>query len=202
MNDAEIQMNEIVNYLKSGDMLLSKQSKDGRVNSILNEDEILRIIEQRFNIDVPRARDWADFYIDAIPVNIKVTTTNTADNASSKKGVYYALTGTIYQGNNTWEQYLQSLKENISDSEKDYYFLIINKEDTQDIFFNSLKCITSLVPNGNNLPFQIKWKDNKILQRKTFEEAKALILKTLGKSMQLRADAYLSFQKYFGEYLQ
>jgi len=201
MNAAENKLREIVDYLKEEDLYLTSNAEDGRVNSITNEDEILRIIERKFNIDLPSARDWADFYIDKIPVNIKVTTTNTADNASSKKGIYYALTGKVYQGNNTWEMYLKTLKENISESNKDYYFLIINKTDNNDIFYNSLKSISSLVPNGNNLPFQIKWKDNKIPIIKSFEESKRLILGTLGKSIELRADAYISFKKYFSEYL-
>jgi hypothetical protein len=194
-------LDNICDYLKKQNINLSSQQKDGRINSILNEDEILKIIEQKFNIDIPSVRDWADFYIDKIPVNIKITTTNTADNASSKKGLYYALTGQIYQGNNQWENYLKQLKQNIKDTDKDYYFLIINKNDTNDIFINSLKQISTLQPNGNNLPFQIKWCDNKAMKPKSFKEVKSLLVGTLGKSIKLRADAYISFKKYFSEYL-
>jgi hypothetical protein len=158
-------------------------------------------LKKKFNIDIPVSRDWADFYIDTMPVNIKITTTNTADNASSKKGVYFALTGQIYSGNGQWENYLKQLQQNIQDTNKDYYFLIINKDNTNDIFINSLKQVSTLQPNGNNLPFQIKWCDNKIMIYKSFDEAKKLLLETLGKSIKLRADAYISFQKYFGEYL-
>ena len=194
-------LDNICNYLKKQNINLSSQQNDGRVNSILNEDEILKIIEQKFEIDIPSARDWADFYIDKIPVNIKITTTNTADNASSKKGLYYALTGQIYQGNNQWEDYLKQLKQNIKDTDKDYYFLVINKNNTKDIFINSLKQISTLQPNGNNLPFQIKWCDNKTMNPKSFEKVKNLLLGTLGQSIKLRADAFISFQKYFSEYL-
>ena len=201
MNDTKEILNEICTYLKNENISLSSQQNDGRVNSILNEDEVLRIIEQRFNIDTPSARDWADFYIDKIPVNIKITTTNTADNASSKKGVYYALTGQIYSGNGQWEDYLKQLQQNIQDTDKDYYFLIVNKDDTSDIFINSLKQISSLQANGNNLPFQIKWCDNRDMIAKNFDEVKSLLLGTLGQSIKLRADAYISFQKYFSEYL-
>jgi hypothetical protein len=194
-------LDDICNYLKRQNISLSSQQNDGRINSILNEDEILQLIEQKFNIDIPVARDWADFYIDKVPVNIKITTTNTADNASSKKGLYYALTGQIYQGNNQWEDYLKQLKENIKNTNKDYYFLVINKNNTDDIFINSLKQISTLQPNGNNLPFQIKWCDNKTMNPKSFKKVKSLLLGTLGQSIKLRADAYISFQKYFSDYL-
>ena len=79
--------------------------------------------------------------------------------------------------------------------------MVINKNDTNDIFINSLKQISTLQPNGNNLPFQIKWCDNKIMNPKSFKKAKVLLLGTLGESIKLRADAYISFQKYFSEYL-
>lgn len=111
------------------------------------------------------------------------------------------MTGEIYYGNGQWDNYLKLLKENLKDTEKDYYFLIINKQDTNDIFINSLKNIFTLQPNGNNLPFQIKWCDNKKLHQKSWAETKALLLGALGKSLELRADAFVSFQKYFGQYL-
>jgi hypothetical protein len=192
---------DIKNYLQDKNFVLSKNQNDGRINSILNEDEVLKLIEQKFNINIPNARDWADFYIDRIPVNIKITTTKTADNASSKKGLYYALTGEIYSGGNSWDNYLKNLKENIKNSNKDYYFLVINKDNTNDIFINSLKQISKLQANGNNLPFQIKWSDNKKPKKQSWNNSKSLLLKTLGKSLKLRADAFVSFEKYFGDYL-
>ncbi len=180
---------------------LSSNQVDGRLNSAINEDEVLKIIEQKFDIKIPSARDWADFYINNIPVNIKITTTMRADNASSKRGLYYALTGQIYSGSESWKIYLERLKENIKDTDKDYYFLIINKTNTKDIFINSLKQISTLQPNGSNLPFQIKWNDNRVMVQKSFDDAKKLLLGTLGKSLKLRAEAYISFKKYFREYL-
>lgn len=196
-----VTLKDIVEYLKSNEIILSKSSSDGRINSIKNEDEILKIIEKKFSIEIPQAREWADFFISDIPVNIKITTTKTADNASSKKGLFYALTGNIYTGGNDWETYLKTLKENIKQTPNDYYFLIINKEKHKDIFLNSLKSIRTFQPNGNNLPFQIKWCENREPQQRNFEESKQLLLRVLGKSIKLRADAYISFQKYFNEYL-
>jgi len=194
-------LEEIKNYLANSSITLTSNQADGRLNSAINEDEILKIIEQKFDIKIPNARDWADFYIDNIPVNIKITTTMTADNASSKKGLYYALTGEVYVGSESWELYLKKLKQNIKDTDKDYYFLVVNKTNTKDIFINSLKQISTLQPNGNNLPFQIKWNDNRVIVKKSFDDVKRILLEALGKSLKLRADAYFSFQRYFGEYL-
>jgi len=135
-------------------------------------------------------------------LNIKITTTKTADNANSKNGLFYSLTGKRYVDNNSWKDYLKALRANIRETEHDYYFLIINKQDNQDIFFNSLKSLTKIVPNGNNLPFQIKWNENRIPVNKTFEEAKKMLLEGLGKSIELRADVYFVFKEYFSEYLK
>jgi len=201
MGNIQSILNKIVKHLKDEHIILSSQQDDGRLNSAINENEIINLIEKKFKINVPTARNWADFYIDKIPVNIKITTTRTADNASSKEGLYYALTGEIYHGSNDWETYLTQLKDNIKNTDKDYYFLVVNKEDTRDIFINSLKQINSLQPNGNNLPFQIKWCNNKIMIKRDFNEVKQILLGTLGKSIKLRANVYISFKKYFSEYL-
>ena len=57
------------------------------------------------------------------------------------------------------------------------------------------------MPNGNNLPFQIKWDENRIPSKKSFKEAKKMLLEGLGKSIKLRADVYFIFKNYFSEYL-
>ena len=203
MNSAINIMAQICSYLKQTSFNLSSDNTDGRIDSIKNEYEVLQRIEKspNFNIKIPSSRSWADFFIDGIPVNIKITTTKTADNAGSKEGIYYTLTGLAYQGSNDWEHYLHLLKDNIKKTDKDYYFLVINKTDLNDIFFNSLRYINTLVPNGNNLPFQIKWADNRDLIRRDFNNSKWLLLNTLGKSLQLRSKAYDSFKQYFNEYI-
>lgn len=196
-------LNNIVQYLTCQNINFSNNYEDGRVNSIANESEVLKIIEKNFEINIPTSRSWADFFIcDTIPVNIKITTTKTADNMSSKKGIYYALTGQIYPGNDSWENYLRLLRDNIKETDKDYYFLVCNKDSPTKIFFNSLKSLQSLTPNGNNLPFQIKWSQNENRINRNFEDAKKLILTTLGVSITKRADAYISFKKYFKEYIE
>lgn len=196
---------EIVDFLKNKSFQLTKNSQDGRINSAVNEDEIFKLLERNFSINRPNMRDWFDFSFDEkrifYPVNIKISTTKTADNLNCKLGIYYTLTGQFPPFNNgvIWDIYFQHLSQNIKPNDADYYFLIINKNNLKDIFITSLKKLHTLVPNGNNLPFQAKWDNNRVLVQRTFEEAKNFILSTFEESLKLRADAYFSFRKYFDE---
>lgn len=196
---------EMVEFLKKQNLSLSIQSRDGRINSAFNEDEIFTLLSQNFNINRPNMRDWVDFSFSEnevfIPVNIKVSTTKTADNLNCKLGIYYALTGQIPPFNNSvfWDNYFRALRENLQENNVDYYFLIINKDNPSDVFATSLKGLESITPNGNNLPFQAKWDSNRNYIPRDFEEAKDFILHTFAESLKLRADAYLSFRKYFCE---
>ena len=196
---------EMVDFLRTQNLTLSNQSRDGRINSAFNEDEIFTLLNQNFEINRPNMRDWVDFSFSEnnafIPVNIKVSTTKTADNLNCKLGIYYALTGQIPPFNNgvSWENYFKTLSENLQENTADYYFLIINKDNPSDVFATSLKGLKSINPNGNNLPFQAKWDNNRNYIPRDFEEAKNFILNTFAESLKLRADAYLSFRKYFCE---
>jgi len=203
-------LNNIIQFLKDerAKLVLSKNSDDGRINSIQNEAEILELLETKFKIEVPKVRAWYDFSITGkdnnwFPVNIKVTNTKGNDNLSSKLGLYYALTGKQPDFKNEfgWDKFFTKLKENLVENNKDYYFLVVNKSENQDIFLNSLKQLKSLVPNGNNLPFQCHWNKNRIPQIRTFSESKKFLLESLGKSITLRAKVYIHFKELFGEYL-
>ena len=199
-------LTQIVNFLKKYDFNLSRKTRDGRINSAFNEDEIFNIINKNFEVSRPSMRDWIDFSFEEngkfYPVNIKVTTTQTADNLNCKLGIYYALTGHYPPFGNevVWEKYFKALSENLKPNDEDYYFLIVNKNDFGDVFATSLKCLQSITPNGNNLPFQAKWDVNRSPQNRTFEEAKDFILETFAQSLKLRADAYFHFINYFSEY--
>ena len=120
-------------------------------------------------------------------------------NLNCKLGIYYALTGKIPPFHNevSWEIYFEKLKEDLKANDRDYYFLIINKNNPSDVFATSLKCLKNIVPNGNNLPFQAKWEDNRQMVKRDFEEAKEFLLGTFEQSLKLRADTYLHFKQYF-----
>ncbi|CAK00038.1 hypothetical protein [Helicobacter acinonychis] len=201
------QLNEIAEFLRTNPYSLSQPLQDGRLNAAVNEEEILNTIKDHFSIQLPKAREWWDFGFEEndifYPVNIKITTTKTADNLNCKLGIYYALCGLLPTFNNeiAWEKYFQKLCEDLgTNTNRDYYFLIINKNDLKDIFINSLKSIQTLQPNGNNLPFQCKWDNNREIVQRSFMESQNFILNTLAASVKLRANIYLAFKKFFGEF--
>lgn len=201
-------LGEVCQYLCAKDFSLSHLMSDGRLNAAINEDEVISIIQEQFDISVPRHRAWYDFAIEDksnfIPVNIKVTDTTHADNLNCKLGLYYALTGRkpSFQNEIGWLRFFEELHKNFGyDKTHDYYFLIVNKTDNNDIFCTTLKSLKTLQPNGNNLPFQSRWKDNRHIQSRSFEAAADMLLSTLGQSIKLRADIYFNFKKYFPEYV-
>ncbi len=189
------QLNKIAEFLKTNPYSLSQPLQDGRLNSSVNEEEILNTIKDYFPIQLLKAREWWDFSFEEndifYPVNIKTTTTKTADNLNGKLGIYYALCGLVPEFNNeiAWEKYFQKLHKDLgTNTNRDYYFLIINKNDPKDIFINSLKGIQTLQPN--NLPFQCKWDNNREIVQRSFIESKNFILSALAKSVTLRANIY------------
>ncbi|MCQ2638530.1 restriction endonuclease [Helicobacter pylori] len=189
------QLNGIAEFLKTNPYHLSQPLQDGHLNSSVNEEEILNIIKDYFPIQLPKAREWWDFSFEEndifYPVNIKTTTTKTADNLNGKLGIYYALCGLVPEFNNeiAWEKYFQKLHKDLGkNTNRDYYFLIINKNDPKDIFINSLKGIQTLQPN--NLPFQCKWDNNREIVQRDFDGSKNSILSALAKSVTLRANIY------------
>ncbi|WP_121039576.1 restriction endonuclease [Helicobacter pylori] len=199
------QLNEIAKFLKTNPYHLSQPLQDGHLNPSVNEEEILNAIKYFFPIQLPKAREWWDFSFEEndifYPVNI--TTTKTADNLNGKLGTYYALCGLVPEFNNeiAWEKYFQKLHKDLGkNTDRDYYFLIINKNDPKDIFINSLKGIQTLQPN--NLPFQCKWDNNREIVQRNFDESKNSILSALAESVKLRANIYLAFKEFFGEFFE
>ena len=163
-------------------------------------------------------RDWFDFAIISAPwakhryfapINIKVSDVEkgAADNLSCKMGIFYALTGCDpsdieingrkFNNNDSWETFSKMIDEYIGTNKKeDYYFLVVNKKDIKDIFYTSLKTLKSITANGNNLPFQCRWKDNRTRVERSYNEAKDFILSTLEESFRKRNSAKESFDKY------
>ena len=66
----------------------------------------------------------------------------------------------------------------------------------------ALKGLQSLVPNGNNLPFQCNWSNNKHDKSRTFKQAKNFLLTELGKSVKLSTSKYVGFKANFPTYLE
>lgn len=205
---------DIALHLSTHRFRISAQNHDGRINSAINEDEVLNFIDRSFRFPKgyslvrPQARDWFDFAIEGdrqfLPINIKVTTTDTVDNLNCKLGIYYALTGLkpAFGNGISWLPFFSKLNASFGKyQDKDYYFLIVNKNDLSDIFCSTLRGIENLTANGNNLPFQSRWQDNHRLIRRTFDESSDFIMSKFGESIKLRSDIYFNFKKYFPQYV-
>jgi hypothetical protein len=199
---------EIRDFLATEAATLSAEFEDGRTNAVINEKELIDLIDTKFKIVKPRSREWWDFtYSDAeftYPINIKVSNLHGNDNVSCKLGIYYSLTGIwpTFPNEIPWEGFFRKISEDIDgNTDRDYYFLIVNKEDSSDVIATSLKSISTLVPNGNNLPFQCNWGTNRHLVERSHEESKTFILSHLKKSCELRSRIQSEFEAYLGKYV-
>lgn len=230
-------LKNIIEYCKSQSIELSNSAIDGRINSSLNEQEVILIIKEyaeksewmiknNLTIGIPNVdnnRCWYDFSIESLntlesnvfmPINIKITKIDggAADNLNCKLGIFWALTGclpssviidNLHLSNGiSWEQFFKFLDNKMAvNKDKDYYFLVINKDDTKDIFWSSLKSLRTISPNGNNLPFQCKWKENRERVNRSFIEARDFILTCFKTSIEKRETIGVSFRKYIEKYI-
>ncbi len=164
-------------YLKKCKFNFSSQTIDGRINSCMDEYVIIELLKKKFNdkIKIPdKIRKWYDILIydelyGWLPTNIKTTTTLTCDNTGNLAMCVYSYTNeklNIFKSYNNGEM-SKILLEKIKNKKynkihkKDYYFIVLNKTNHTDIIINSIKGLSQLVPNINNLPFQIKWNNNR-----------------------------------------
>lgn len=173
-------LNSIVEFLRQNELSLLSENDDGRLNSATNENIILRTLADNFKeVEISSIRQWFDFRIRAdneLFVNVKISDldNNAADNCSSKLGMGYALCG-VKNMPVAWDKFHEMLENELKIG-YDYYFLVINKNDTKDCFYTSLKRIKTLVPNGNNIPFQCNWAENREFSNRSEIEAMRYIL--------------------------
>jgi hypothetical protein len=167
---------------------------DGRLDSAESEEGIIQFLidsftSSDFRFEKTPPRFWCDIKLyykeQFFPINIKITTGKSADNISSKEGVFYALTGiepTEIKGLNRWDGYIKSLQQYINyENNVDYYFLVYFKNEGK-FLFTSLKRIETLTPNGSNLPFQCHWGKNKIPTERSLIDQQKYILEVFTQS--------------------
>ena len=204
------ELTAIANYLSANPVAISRKFADGRINASANEDEIISVIGKNFDIHKPKARAWYDFSLTAggilYPVNIKVADVMSgyADNLNCKLGIYYALTGQEpdFANEIRWSDYFRRLRENIgARKNRDYFFLVFNKNTEGDVFVNSLRGLSVLRPAGNNLPFQCMWNQNRHYQKRSFNDAVSFIMAPFGAGIRKRAQIYLDFKCHFAKYV-
>jgi hypothetical protein len=174
-------MYKIKKYLKTRSFQFETKNEDGRINSCVDEGEIIKLLITNFSerIKIPKIRMWYDIlaydYIYGwIPINIKTTTTKTSDNTGNLAMCVYAYTDEIldihskktYANGKMSDILFNKLKNKQynTKNKKDYYFIVLNKANVSKIIVNSVKGLTLLTPNINNLPFQVCWSKNKIFK--------------------------------------
>ena len=191
-------MYQIQKYLKLQAFQCSTQNEDGRINSCFDEEEVIKLLVEKFGnkIRKPGIRMWYDILaFDTIygwiPINIKTTTTKTSDNIGNLALCVYAYTDEVLDihRDKTYENgemsnilfnKLQNKKYN-KNYKKDYYFIVVNKLDASDIIVNSIKGLTILTPNANNLPFQVNWSKNKLFRYEPINKKIQLFIDCLQK---------------------
>lgn len=171
-----IVMYKIQKYMKSIAFQFSYQTDDGRINSCLDEKTIIELLVKKFGDKIKRTniRMWYDILVfdyiyGWLPINIKTTTTLTCDNTSNLSMCVYAYTNVVLDFNKKYNNGDMSklffnkmkVKHFNKINKKDYYFLVVNKHDNNDIIINSVKGLMSITPNVNNLPFQVCWNKNR-----------------------------------------
>lgn len=157
---------------------------------------IVKLFIKKFKNRIKRSnpRMWYDilafdYTYSWLPVNIKITTTTTSDNTGNWTMCVYAYTNEFIDihRNRTYQNGEMSIvlfnkiknKEYNKLNKRDYYFIVLNKKNSNDIIINSLKGLTTLTPNINNLPFQICWNKNRIYNYKPVKENIKMFIQTL-----------------------
>ena len=190
---------EVLSYLNSISISVNEDHEDGRVNSIGDEKTIIDLLVKKYgdNIKIPKARDWWDVKVFGYPLNIKSSKYGSAaDNFSSKAAVLYALTDLPEDKVKviSWQSFQQALKNNSDvDNNRDYYIFTLNKV-TKEVHLASLKTLAKITPNGNNLPFQIKWRENTQPVYRTHRQAYEFLVECYKQSVRKKISAHDGFE--------
>ena len=190
---------EAVEYLNTQSIVVSENHEDGRVNSIDDEDTIIDLLVEKFgdNIETPPPRCWWDIKVFGYPLNIKSSKFGSAaDNFSSKAAILYALTDLPEEEVTctSWKNFQNKLQMNSSqESSRDYYIIVLDKT-TKKVYLQSLKSLQKLTSNGNNLPFQIKWKDNTHPIERNYLQAYNFLIECYKQSVRKKISSHDGFE--------
>lgn len=192
-------LKEVVDYLSKADFQLVTTGQDGRLSSSQSERHVVQLLQNsnRWNVFSPNVergnnRTWYDVRIDNFYVDIKISACKTSDNTNAKKAIYYFLTGKPpEQVSNTESKFFQEMRKHESpDENRDYYYLIINKNDLSDVFAVNLKGLPHTSPNGRNLPFQSNWGKCRTPENRNWRDARDFLLSAWAKSIRKAIDGH------------
>jgi hypothetical protein len=165
--------------LEKNEIKLCNEAEDGRSNSNTDEDIICNILQKNISkrIVKQKYRHWNDIKVKDyqygwLHVNIKSTKTTSSDNIGNLALCVYSYTNIELDLDETYNNGEMSklLVESIKNKQfnnklkKDYYFIVVNKTKTKEIIVNSMKGLSKITPNLSNLPFQVKWNNNKLFK--------------------------------------
>ena len=175
---------EAVNYLNTLNLKASSRNRDGRINSIDDEKTLIDVLIQKYEEEIEEAdqRDWFDVRMFGFPNQLKSSnySTKASDNFNAKLALLYALTDMTEEEIGKvrrWSQFEQSLRDRRDDNNgRDYYIISMDKK-TGECHLASLKTLNKITPNGNNLPFQIKWSENTQPVQRTGSESWDFLIK-------------------------
>ena len=202
-------MYKIKKYLELNAFTFSTQNEDGRINSCIDEDSLIKLLVNKFSkkIKKPKIRMWYDILVfdyiyGWLPINIKTTSTLTSDNTGNLAMCVYAYTDEIldihrdktYDNGKMSEILFDKLKNKKynTNNKKDYYFIVLNKTDGSDIIVNSVKGLTILTPNINNLPFQVCWYKNRLFKYENIKKKIKLFIDCLQKPKPSWKETFMS----------
>ena len=203
-------MYKIQKYLKSNIFVFSSQNKDGRINSFIDENDVIKSLIKNFGVKIKKPnglRCWYDilafdYMYGWLPINIKTTTTKTSDNVGNLTMCVYAYTDEKIDihsdkacNNGKMSDILfKKIKDKRYNKydKKDYYFLVLNKTNNKDIIINSVKGLSILTPNINNLPFQICWNKNRAFNYKHIEKNIKMFIECIQKPKPSWQETFLS----------
>ena len=182
---------EAVEYLQSR-VTASRRHGDGRVNSIDDEKSIINELIAKYGDAVEKSadRDWKDVTLFKYKVNIKSSSMTGADNCSAKVALLYCFTDAKLKSG--WKHFYTSL-QSVVDTGRNYYFIVLDKN-TGKVYLQSLLTLARLTPNGNNLPFQIVWKDNIVPVQRTFQEAYDFLIGGFKESVKKLLEAHAEYE--------
>ena len=163
----------------------SANSKSKIISILQNvEDSKWKVITPNINNNI----SWYDFICmdnrtqQKYYCDIKISGCSSYDNMNAKKAIYWLLTGNQNTAKvpNQSKVFFESMKKNEDLKERDFYYLVVNKNKIEDVYIVSLRNISSnaVRESHNNPPFQAHWgKCRAQSVTRTMQEAKDYFLK-------------------------
>jgi len=165
-------LNDIVKALAKSNLRAVNENSEGRVNSKKDEDKIIAWLERqpqfKGRIKGGVLRSFSDMIVvdyDGTEhvVNIK-TSVGSSDNAFSKLGILWALTDLTLSDYNLLKisnkisdsKFAELVIKHKKDTDRDYWFLSLDKKDFSHVLVRGVKQITHWGKNPTN-NLQIQW---------------------------------------------